>query len=81
MTVRCKTQSSIVYHFSEENFKNIFLKYSSSTIYAKQSKLLKYLENKAINMKKSRSYSESLGKTSTILSKNFTKNSFFSETL
>ena len=62
---------------NKENFKNIFLKYNSSTIYSKQNKLLRYLENKGIDMKKSRSYSDSFGKTTTILSKNITKQTFF----
>lgn len=44
MTARCKTQTSIVYHFSEEAFRRLMLHYSQLVIKNKQKKLIKHLE-------------------------------------
>lgn len=44
MTSRCKTQNSIVYHFSEETFRRLMIHYCQLVINNKQKKLMKYLE-------------------------------------
>lgn len=64
MTARCKTQKSIVYHFSEETFRRLMARYCEQVIKKKQEKLMKFIEKKEIdNMFKSRSLSDTLRKT------------------
>lgn len=64
MTARCKTQKSTIYHFSEEVFRRLIMKYCENIIRKKQAKLFKFIEKKEVEMMvKSKSISEGFSKS------------------